>query len=252
MRVPRIYTPVELACGQEIALDEHAANHVGRVLRMQTGQALELFNSDGNDYPATITVASKREVRVMPGEPEPNRTESPLKVHLGQVLSRGDRMDYAIQKSVEMGVDRITPLVSERCEVKLKGDREDKRLRHWQQVAISAAEQCGRAVVPEILPVSTLADWFAATADDDLRLVLHHRTRQSLAELAKPTTLALLVGPEGGLTDDEILSSETAGFVAAALGPRVLRTETAPVAALSVCHWLWGDAQNQTTTTITS
>ncbi|MGQ7273926.1 16S rRNA (uracil(1498)-N(3))-methyltransferase [Marinobacter sp. V034] len=244
MRVPRIYTPVALTAGQETALDEHAANHVGRVLRMQTGQALELFNSDGLDYPATITGVSKREVLVLLAEPVPNHTESPLKVHLGQVLSRGDRMDYAIQKSVEMGVDRITPLVSERCEVKLKGDREDKRLRHWQQVAISAAEQCGRARVPEILPVSTLADWFAATADDDLRLVLHHRTRQSLAELAKPARLALLVGPEGGLADDEIQAAEAAGFVAAALGPRVLRTETAPVAALSVCHWLWGDGQN--------
>ncbi|WP_148863991.1 16S rRNA (uracil(1498)-N(3))-methyltransferase [Marinobacter fonticola] len=243
MRIPRIYSPVALAAGSEVDLEDQAANHVGRVLRMQTGQQIELFNGDGHDYPATLTDVSKKRVQVRLGKPVANVSESPLQVHLGQVVSRGDRMDYAIQKSVEMGVDRITPLVSERCEVKLKGDREDKRLRHWQQVAISAAEQCGRARVPAIEPVSTLADWFAATEATDLRLVLHHRTAQSLAGLAKPETLALLVGPEGGLSDEEIQAAEEVGFLPAALGPRVLRTETAPVAALAVCHWLWGDGQ---------
>ncbi|TBW50757.1 16S rRNA (uracil(1498)-N(3))-methyltransferase [Marinobacter halodurans] len=243
MRIPRIYSPVTLVAGQEIELDAHAANHVGRVLRMQPEQAIELFNGDGYDYPATLTEVGKKAVWARVGEPVANAAESPLRVHLGQVLSRGDRMDYAIQKSVEMGVARITPLVSDRCEVKLKGDREDKRLRHWQQVAISAAEQCGRAVVPVIEPVSTLADWFAATGEDDLRLVLHHRTEQSLTGLATPTRLALLVGPEGGLNEEEIGAAEQVGFIAAALGPRVLRTETAPVAALAICHWLWGDGQ---------
>lgn len=245
MRIPRIYSPVALAAGSEVELDDQAASHVGRVLRMQAGQQIELFNGNGHDYPATLTDVNKKHVRVRIGEPAANISESPLQVHLGQVLSRGDRMDYAIQKGVEMGVARITPLVSERCEVKLKGDREDKRLRHWQQVAISAAEQCGRARVPDIEPVSTLADWFAATGDTDLRLVLHHRTAQSLGGLDKPQTLALLVGPEGGLTEEEIQAAEEAGFLAAALGPRVLRTETAPVAALAICHWLWGDGQKQ-------
>lgn len=245
MRIPRIFSPIALSAGQTVELDEHAANHVGRVLRMQAGQQIELFNGDGRDYPATLQDVSKRNVRVMPGEPVTNTTESPLQVHLGQVLSRGDRMDYAIQKSVEMGVARITPLVSERCEVKLKGDREDKRLRHWQQVAISAAEQCGRARVPTIEPVATLADWFGTTTDDDLRLVLHHRTARSLAGLETPRQLALLVGPEGGLSDEEIAAAEDAGFLPAALGPRVLRTETAPVAALAVCHWLWGDGKQK-------
>lgn len=243
MRIPRIYSPVTLVAGQTVELDAHAGNHVGRVLRMQPEQAIELFNGDGYDYPATLTDVSKKSVQVRVGEPVANTAESPLRVHLGQVLSRGDRMDYAIQKSVEMGVDRITPLVSERCEVKLKGDREDKRLRHWQQVAISAAEQCGRAMVPTIEPVMTVDDWFVTTCEDDLRLVLHHRTEQSLTGLATPTRLALLIGPEGGLSEAEIAAAEQAGFIAAALGPRVLRTETAPVAALSICHWLWGDGQ---------
>lgn len=243
MRIPRIYSPVVLTAGNEVELDDQAANHVGRVLRMQNGQQIELFNGDGHDYPAILTDVGKKQVQARIGDPVPNTSESPLQVHLGQVLSRGDRMDYAIQKSVEMGVARITPLVSERCEVKLKGDREDKRLRHWQQVAISAAEQCGRARVPDIEPVTTLADWFAATIGSDLRLVLHHRTPQSLAGLDRPQTLALLVGPEGGLSDEEIQAAEAAGFLPAALGPRVLRTETAPVAALAICHWLWGDGQ---------
>lgn len=241
MRIPRIYTDSPLSEGATADLDDNAAQHVGRVLRMQPGQELLLFNSDGNDYPATITESGKKRVAVQVGSPVANTTESPLDIVLGQTLSKGDRMDYAVQKAVEMGVTRIVPLTTERCDVKLKGDREDKRLRHWQSVAVSAAEQCGRARVPEILPVMTLAEWFEHTADCDLRLVLHHRTEQSLDTLAKPTRVALMIGPEGGLSPEEITAAETAGFFPVALGPRVLRTETAPVAAMALCQWLWGD-----------
>lgn len=244
MRIPRIYSPVALAAGHTVALDENAAQHVGRVLRMQAGQELQLFNGDGNDYPAIIREAGKRQVEVTVGEPQPNPSESSLKVVLGQTLSKGDRMDYAIQKSVEMGVTTIVPLLTERCDVRLKGDREEKRLRHWQAVAISAAEQCGRAVVPDIAPVMTVTEWFEYTQAIPLRLVLHHRTSQALDTLAKPETVALMVGPEGGLTADEIATAEQQGFLATALGPRVLRTETAPVAAVAVCQWLWGDYGN--------
>lgn len=241
MRIPRIYTDAPLVEGQVAALDDNAAQHVGRVLRMQPGQELRLFNGDGNDYPATITNAGKKQVDVQVGAPEPNATESSLEIVLGQSLSKGDRMDYAVQKAVEMGVTRIVPLTTERCEVKLKGDREDKRLRHWQSVAISAAEQCGRARVPEILPVMSLAEWLDQSAACDLRLVLHHRTEQSLSSLAQPARVALLIGPEGGLSEEEISVAEKAGFLPVALGPRVLRTETAPVAAIALCQWLWGD-----------
>jgi len=241
MRIPRIYTDSPLSEGATADLDDSAAQHVGRVLRMQPGQELLLFNGDGNDYPATITDAGKKRVEVQVGTAVANTTESPLDIVLGQTLSKGDRMDYAVQKAVEMGVTRIVPLTTERCDVKLKGDREDKRLRHWQSVAISAAEQCGRARVPEILPVMTLQDWFDHTEDCDLRLVLHHRTEQSLETLAKPARVALMIGPEGGLSPDEITAAENAGFLPVALGPRVLRTETAPVAAMSLCQWLWGD-----------
>ncbi|WP_166253820.1 16S rRNA (uracil(1498)-N(3))-methyltransferase [Marinobacter salicampi] len=241
MRVTRIYTPAPLASDSRIILDEAATQHVAKVLRMQPGQMVVLFNGDGYDYPATLSEVSKKEVVAELGPSQPNELESPLTVVLGQVISKGDRMDYAIQKSVEMGVSTIVPLVSERCEVKLKGDREDKRLKHWQGVAISAAEQCGRAVVPSIEPVRSLADWFDYSQSCDLRLVLHHRTEKRLASLARPERLALLVGPEGGLSESEIAGAEAAGFLPAAMGPRVLRTETAPVAALALCQWLWGD-----------
>ncbi|AHI31736.1 16S rRNA (uracil(1498)-N(3))-methyltransferase [Marinobacter salarius] len=245
MRIPRIYTDSPLSEGATAGLDDNAAQHVGRVLRMQPGQELLLFNGDGNDYPATITEAGKKHVSVEVGTPSANATESHLEIVLGQTLSKGDRMDYAVQKAVEMGVTRIVPLTTERCDVKLKGDREDKRLRHWQAVAISAAEQCGRARVPEIVPVMTLSEWFESSGDCDLRLVLHHRTEQSLNTLAKPARVALMIGPEGGLSPDEITAAETAGFLPVALGPRVLRTETAPVAAMALCQWLWGDIGSQ-------
>ncbi|HCR46745.1 MAG TPA: 16S rRNA (uracil(1498)-N(3))-methyltransferase [Marinobacter hydrocarbonoclasticus] len=222
-------------------MDDNAANHVGRVLRMQAGQALQLFNGDGQDYRATITEAGKKHVQVEVQEAAENETESPLRVVLAQTLSKGDRMDYAVQKAVEMGVSEIVPLTTERCDVKLKGDREDKRLRHWQQVAISAAEQCGRARVPDIQPVMTVQQWLEHARACDLRLVLHHRTERSLNTLEKPSSIALMIGPEGGLTAEEIALAEDNGFLPVALGPRVLRTETAPVAAIALCQWLWGD-----------
>lgn len=241
MRIPRIFTDSPLAVGGQCQLDDNAANHVGRVLRMQAGQALLLFNGDGQDYRATITEAGKKHVLVAVTEAAGNETESPLRVVLAQTLSKGDRMDYAVQKAVEMGVSEIVPLTTERCDVKLKGDREDKRLRHWQQVAISAAEQCGRARVPEIQPVMTVQQWLEHARACDLRLVLHHRTERSLNTLEKPSSIALMIGPEGGLTAKEIALAEDNGFLPVALGPRVLRTETAPVAAIALCQWLWGD-----------
>lgn len=241
MRIPRIYTDSPLSAGVTAELDDNAAQHVGRVLRMQPGQELRLFNGDGQDYPATITAAGKKQVEVNVGTPEPNPTESPLEIVLGQTLSKGDRMDYAVQKAVEMGVTRIVPLTTERCDVKLKGDREDKRLRHWQSVAVSAAEQCGRARVPDILPVMSVSEWLEHTRDCDVRLVLHHRTEHALKAIIPPQRLALMIGPEGGLTPEEITQAEQEGFLPVALGPRVLRTETAPVAAMALCQYLWGD-----------
>jgi len=241
LRIPRIYTDTPLQAGAEAQLDDKAAQHIGRVLRMQPGQVLSLFNGDGQDYPALIASASKKNVTVQVEQPTANSSESALEIVLGQTLSKGDRMDYAVQKATEMGVTRIVPLSTERCDVRLKGDREDKRLSHWRSVAISAAEQCGRARVPDILPVMNITEWLEYSQRCDLRLVLHHRTEQSLDSLAKPNSVALMIGPEGGLSADEIAQAEKSGFLPVALGPRVLRTETAPVAAIALCQWLWGD-----------
>ncbi|SRR5690606_14683525 len=240
MRIPRIHTPEQLNPGQQLALDDNAANHVARVLRMQAGQQIRLFNGDGQDYPATLVDVGKRHVLVDIGEPVTAAAESPLRIHLGQTMSRGDRMDYAVQKATELGVHAITPLHSERCEVRLKGERQEKREGHWQQVAVSACEQSGRAVVPAVHPVQPLAEW-VQTVEADLRLVLHHHSAAPLELATPPTSVALLIGPEGGLTEAEVALAQEAGFVPVAFGNRVFRTETAPVAALSILQWLWGD-----------
>lgn len=242
MRNPRIFTSATLQEGQTVDLDDSSAHHVGKVLRMQAGQPLVLFNGDGANYPAELDDVGKKRVSARVLAREASTCEPRLKIVLGQVISKGDRMDYAVQKSTELGVDTIVPLTSERCDVRLKGDREDKRIRHWQQVAISAAEQCGRATVPQVMALASLNDWLTASEACDLRLVLHHRTEQALSTLLPPEQgIALLVGPEGGLSESEIEAAREHGFLPAAMGPRVLRTETAPVAAITLCQWLWGD-----------
>ena len=245
MRIPRIYVSAPLSCGMTFPLDEQAASHVARVLRMQAGQALIVFNGDGKDYLARLAHVGKRQVEVTIEDSSLAAPESPLQITLGQVMSRGDRMDYAIQKSVELGANEVVPLFSERCEVKLQGDREDKRLKRWQQVAISAAEQSGRARITQIAAIQTLESWVSSLPNvaGTCKLVLHHHSEQALAHLERPDHLILLIGPEGGLTEAEVAAARMAGFVPTALGGRVMRTETAPVAALAVCQWLWGDWQ---------
>ena len=241
MRIPRIYTSAELTLNTSIELDSEASNHVGKVLRMKQGYQITLFNGNGSDYAATISDITKKTVTVSIDNSRETHSESCLYTHIGQVISRGDRMDYMIQKSTELGVSEITPLTSERCEVKLKGDREEKRIKHWQQIAISAAEQCGRAKVPSINAIMSLDEWIKDKPADELGLVMHHRTTQNLKDIRKPQKARLLIGPEGGLSEQEIESAINAQFVATTLGPRVFRSETAPIATLSIIQWLWGD-----------
>tara|TARA_R110001592_G_scaffold324870_3_gene604674 strand:+ start:81685 stop:82458 length:774 start_codon:yes stop_codon:yes gene_type:complete len=242
MRIPIIYTKTELAENIETELESASAHHIANVLRMKQGDKLRLFNGKGFFFSASIIQSSKKHVSVFIDASEKSQTESSLHTHLGQVMSRGDRMDYAIQKSTEMGVNEITPLMSERCELKLKSDRENKRLAHWQQVAISAAEQCGRATVPTIHPVSSLEDWIEQQSTKGLSFVFHHRDTQNLAQIQTPPShVNLLIGPEGGLSESEIEQAKKAKFMACTFGPRVMRTETAPVACLSILQWLWGD-----------
>ncbi|UUY09235.1 16S rRNA (uracil(1498)-N(3))-methyltransferase [Pseudomonas sp. J452] len=238
MRLSRFFIDAPLSLGQH-ELPETQAHYIGRVLRHAVGDAVQLFDGSGQEYLGELIEVGKKIVRVELREQFTGQPESALRVHLGQGLSRGERMDWAIQKATELGAAVITPIVSERCEVRLKDERADKRLAHWRQVAISACEQCGRSVVPLIHSPVLLTDWLQQS-DADLKLVLHP-VAEPLASHAKPTSLAFLIGPEGGLSDGEVEQAKAAGFHAARLGPRVLRTETAPVVALSVAQQLWGD-----------
>lgn len=237
MRISRFFVDAPLALGEH-DLPDAQAHYIARVLRLGSGAPVQLFDGSGQEFHGTLTEVGKKQVRVQLERASAGLAESPLAVHLGQGLSRGERMDWAIQKATELGVAEITPLLSERCEVRLNDERADKRLAHWRQVAISACEQCGRSVLPRIHAPQPLADWLPIEAD--LRLVLHP-VADSLGNRPRPRTLALLIGPEGGLSDDEVGRAVTAGFAPARLGPRVLRTETAPVVALSVVQQLWGD-----------
>ncbi|MGZ0783386.1 16S rRNA (uracil(1498)-N(3))-methyltransferase [Pseudomonas saponiphila] len=238
MRLSRFFIDAPLSLGEH-ELPEAQAHYIGRVLRMAEGDALQVFDGSGTEFHGTLVEVGKKRVRVQLYEGFAGQEESPLRIHLGQGLSRGERMDWAIQKATELGVSEITPIFSERCEVRLKDERADKRLLHWRQVAISACEQCGRSQVPVIHPPVLLADWIKQT-EADLKLVLHP-VAQPLESHAKPQTLAFLIGPEGGLSDAEVQQAHGAGFLPARLGPRVLRTETAPVVALAVAQQLWGD-----------
>ena len=240
MRLSRFFVDLPLSLGR-FDLPEAQAHYIGRVLRHAAGDAVQLFDGSGQEYLGALIEVGKKAVRVELREQLAGQAESPLRIHLGQGLSRGERMDWAIQKATELGVGEITPIVSERCEVRLKDERADKRLAHWRQVAISACEQCGRSVLPLINPPLELAAWLQQV-EADLKLVLHP-IAAPLQSHDKPNSLAFLVGPEGGLSEAEVDQAKAVGFHAARLGPRVLRTETAPVVALSVAQQLWGDLQ---------
>lgn len=239
MRIPRIYTGQPLRANASIALDVGASQHVARVLRMSVGDRLVLFNGEGGQYPATISAVDKKSVMTTTDGFEDIEHESMLELHLGIAISRGDRMDWVVQKATELGVSVIAPLLSERTEVRLRGEREEKKRRHWQQVTVSACEQCGRNRLPRILPLQALDQWIGSVRTD-ARLVLDHRAG-NITAAAAPASVALLVGPEGGLTEAEISAAAAQGFTALRLGPRVLRTETAPLAAIAILQARWGD-----------
>jgi 16S rRNA (uracil1498-N3)-methyltransferase len=238
MRLSRFFIDAPLSLGRH-ELPEAQAHYIGRVLRLAPGAAVQLFDGSGREYLGELAEVGKKSVSVELREVFDGLAESPLRIHLGQGLSRGERMDWAIQKATELGVAEITPLVSERCEVRLKDERADKRLAHWRQIAISACEQCARSVLPVIHAPLGLDDW-QRQVRAELKLVLHP-VAEPLASRARPTSLAFLIGPEGGLSEAEVEQAKSHGFHAARLGPRVLRTETAPVVALSVAQQLWGD-----------
>nr|WP_318383020.1 16S rRNA (uracil(1498)-N(3))-methyltransferase [uncultured Enterobacter sp.] len=241
MRKPRIFHPEYLTVGQDVALCDDAANHVGRVLRMSAGQPLQLFDGSNQVFDAEIIRADKKSVVVNVRAGETDDRESPLHIHLGQVMSRGEKMEFTIQKSIELGVSLITPLFSERCGVKLDAERLNKKIQQWQKIAIAACEQCGRNRIPEIRPAMDLEAW-CAEPDDGLKLNLHPRASASINTLPLPVErVRLLIGPEGGLTADEIAMTARYQFTDILLGPRVLRTETTALTAITALQVRFGD-----------
>ncbi|SDI01254.1 16S rRNA m(3)U-1498 methyltransferase [Vibrio xiamenensis] len=241
MRIPRIYHPELIVTLDSLALSEDAAGHVGRVLRMKPGQEVLLFDGSGAEFPALIEEVSKKQVVVKISQRVERSIESPLDLHLGQVISRGDKMEFTIQKSVELGVNVITPLISERCGVKLDPKRFEKKLLQWQKIAIAACEQSGRNIVPEIRPIMALEEW-CQEEYDGLKLNLHPRAKYSINTLPTPVTkVRLLIGPEGGLSSDEIDMTHQYQFEETLLGPRVLRTETAALTAITALQVRFGD-----------
>jgi len=237
---PRIYTPEDLALNCRLDLDSQASTHLVKVLRLKEGAELRLFNGNGCEYLAQITVAGKKNTQVEISEVLSTDSKITFPLHLGQVVSKGDRMDFTIQKATELGITDITPLWSERCDVRLKGERLEKKMEHWKKVAISACEQSGRNHVPTIHPAVNYQDW-ANSVEAESKLVLHTRDQKPLSEIKTPASVALLVGPEGGITDEEVEFCIQQGFTGLMLGPRILRTETAALAALSLFQYLWGD-----------
>lgn len=237
---PRLFAPLDLALGAEIRLPERAAHHLA-VLRMRSGDAITLFNGRGGEFPAELVRVAAGEAFARVLSKASLERESPLSVALAQCVSGGDRMDTTLQKSTELGVSKIMPIASERSVVKLSDDRAEKRVAHWRNVVIAACEQCGRNHLPEVTAITDISDFYEHGAGGGLRLLLTPDTGTNLKQLAPPREVTLLVGPEGGLTARERQDAERAGFAPVRFGPRVLRTETAPLAAIAAMQALWGD-----------
>lgn len=237
----RIYQNTVLTLNEPLLLDEAATHHLARVLRAEVGEAITVFNGQGGEYHGVIAAISKKAVTVALSAFDPRECESPVEIVLGQGIARGEKMDFIIQKAVELGVSKIVPLQTERGNVHLSAERMEKRHQHWQSVLISACEQCGRNRLPTLLPAMNLPS-FLAEKQAELQFVLSPHTQAQLSFTGlKPRSVAILIGPEGGLSANEMALAERHHFSALALGPRVLRTETASLVALSVLQTGFGD-----------
>ena len=244
MRLIRVHAAQPLSAGAEVALPEAAAHHVARVLRLRPGAPLVLFDGSGADFRAEIVAVEGDRVRARVVERSSGLRESPLGITLVQAVSRGERMDWTLQKATELGVRSIQPVLSARSVVRLDAQQAAKKHRHWQAIVAGACEQCGRSVLPEVRPPLDLPRFLAEVPREGQRLVLSPTGPASLAGLTgMAARVELLIGPEGGLDDAELAAAERAGFAPVRLGPRVLRTETAGIVALAVLQALWGDLQ---------
>jgi 16S rRNA (uracil1498-N3)-methyltransferase len=245
-RGPRFYYPDALGSGSEVHLPPEAAHHAARVLRLAVGEPVVLFNGLGGEFEGRITRSDRGEVWVKTGAFLDRNSESPLELILGQGLSSGDRMDLTLQKAVELGISAIQPLATERSVVRLSGERAIRRADHWQSLVVASCEQCGRNRIPAVAELCRLDEWMARLTPDlaggERRLLMSPLAAQSLKSLPEPTgRIVLLAGPEGGLSPREVALAQDYGFTPVRLGPRVLRTETAALAALAAIQALWGD-----------
>ena len=239
---PRVYLPNDIPAHGVCLLPPDQSHHISHVLRLAVGDAVSAFDGRGSEYAATISRISKPGVTLTLGEPHAVSRESPLDIVLAQGVSSGDRMDYTVQKAVELGVRAIQPLTTERSIVRLDPVRAAKRVAHWQSVVVAACEQCGRNYVPQVAAVAPFNTWLGSLPAAALRLTLMPGAAARLTELERPGGgIILLAGPEGGLSPREHVDAQSSGFTSVRLGPRVLRTETAAVAALATMQTLWGD-----------
>ncbi len=237
MRLIRVHVEGALAPGTRVGFAGSAAEHVRRVLRLEAGDAVTLFNGDGNDYPSRIAGFGRGTVEAEVERSVPARAESRLAITLIQGIARTERMDLVVQKATELGVAGIVPVATARSVVKLDRDSRERKLAHWRGIAIAACEQCGRARIPEIAEPRTLAELLAEAPPERARLLLAPDAQLSLGAAARgELALEILIGPEGGLTESERQAAIEAGFRACRLGPRILRSETAAIAALAVIH----------------
>jgi 16S rRNA (uracil1498-N3)-methyltransferase len=242
VRLTRVYVDAPLASGARVTLQGGAASHVTRVLRLRVGEALTVFNGSGGEYAASIEHAHGGRVTVMIGELCAIERESPLTLTLAQGVSRGERMDLVVQKATELGVSGLAPVLAERSVVRLTAQQADRRLNHWRAIAIAACEQSGRNQLPAIAAPVALKDFLRTNSDGSMRLLLSPAGTATLADVPRlVTAVTVLIGPEGGLAEAEQEAAVAAGFRPVRLGPRVLRTETAAIAALALLQREFGD-----------
>jgi len=242
MRLTRVYVDAVLEPGARLTLTGGAAGHLTRVLRLRPKAALKLFNGRGGEYAASIERVQRSEVQVAIGAHEPIERESPFPLTLAQGVSRGERMDLVVQKATELGVARLVPLLTERSIVRLNGEQSDRKSSHWRAIAIAACEQCGRNRLPEVALPAQLREFLRQPCGDSVRLLLSPAAPRRIEDVSRPAGGAtVLIGPEGGLSDAEQEDALTAGFTAVNLGPRVLRTETAAIASLTLLQRVFGD-----------
>lgn len=240
MRRIRIYHEGNVSTGLTVMLSANASHHLLQVLRKKVGDEFWLFNGAGGEFEATLVSATKKTACIEVGNFFERATESPLHIHLGQAISRGERMDYAIQKSVELGVSEITPLFTEFCQVQLADNRVEKRVAHWQMIAISAAEQSGRCVVPVVHTPIHFSQWVQQSCPH--KIICCPKTEKNNVLLQKDMThVSLSIGAEGGFSERELSNAFSHGFQSMPLGPRILRTETATVVAMSLLQRELGD-----------